>query len=85
LVVAGNMMTLPLMFFTSAFIPKVFMPEWIAAIASVNPVHYSVEATRTLLGGQVWDSDFGLAIGVVAAFSAVSLGWSMWLFMRERT
>jgi ABC-2 type transport system permease protein len=30
LVVAGNMMTLPLMFFTSAFIPKVFMPGWIA-------------------------------------------------------
>jgi ABC-type multidrug transport system permease subunit len=84
LVVAGNMMTLPLMFFTSAFIPKVFMPEWIAAIASVNPVHYSVEAARTLLTGQRWDADFALAIGVVAAFSAASLGWSMWLFMRER-
>ena len=85
LVVAGNMMTLPLMFFTSAFIPKVFMPGWIAAIASVNPVHYSVEATRTLLTGQRWDADFGLAVGVVATFAAVSLGWSMWLFMRERS
>jgi ABC-2 type transport system permease protein len=84
LVVAGNMMTLPLMFFTSAFIPKVFMPGWIAAIASVNPVHYSVEAARTLLAGHAWDADFGLAVGVVAAFSAASLGWSMWLFMRER-
>jgi len=84
LVVAGNMMTLPLMFFTSAFIPKVFMPGWIAAIASVNPVHYGVEAARTLLAGQRWDADFGLAVGVVAAFSAASLAWSMWLFMRER-
>lgn len=84
LVVAGNMMTLPLMFFTSAFIPKVFMPGWIAAIASVNPVHYSVEAARTLLTGQRWDADFGLTIGVVAAFCAASLAWSMWLFMRER-
>ncbi len=84
LIVAGNMMTLPLMFFTSAFIPKVFMPDWIAAIASVNPVHYSVEATRTLLSGQRWDADFGLAVGVVTAFSALSLGWSMWTFMRER-
>lgn len=84
LVVAGNMMTLPLMFFTSAFIPKVFMPEWIAAIASVNPVHYSVEAARTLLTGQRWDADFGLAIGVVAVFCAASLAWSMWLFMREQ-
>jgi ABC-2 type transport system permease protein len=84
LVVAGNMMTLPLMFFTSAFIPKVFMPEWIAAIASVNPVHYSVEAARTLLAGQRWDADFGLAIGVVSAFCAASLAWSMWLFMREQ-
>lgn len=84
LVVAGNLMTLPLMFFTSAFIPKVFMPGWIAAIASVNPVHYSVEAARTLLAGHAWDADFGLAVGVVAAFSAASLGWSMWLFMSER-
>lgn len=85
LVVAGNMMTLPLMFFTSAFIPKAFMPDWIAAIAAVNPVHYSVEAARTLLAGHAWDADFGLAVGVVAAFSVASLGWSMWLFMRERT
>lgn len=84
LVVAGNLMTLPLMFFTSAFIPKVFMPGWIAAIASVNPVHYSVEATRTLLAGQRWDGDFAIAVGVVTAFSALSLGWSMWMFMRER-
>jgi ABC-type multidrug transport system permease subunit len=60
------------------------MPGWIAAIASVNPVHYSVEAARTLLAGDPWDADFGLAVGVVAAFSAASLLWSMWLFMRER-
>lgn len=85
LVVAGNLMTLPLMFFTSAFIPKVFMPTWIAVLASINPVHYGVEASRTLLGGHRWDADFGLALGVVAAFSAIALGWSMWLFMRERT
>ncbi|MEO5657531.1 MAG: ABC transporter permease [Nitrospiria bacterium] len=85
LVVAGNMMTLPLMFFTSAFIPKLFMPAWIAALASVNPVHYGVEASRTLLAGQRWDGDFWLAMGVVLAFSAAALGWSMWLFMRERT
>jgi ABC-2 type transport system permease protein len=85
LVMAGNLMTLPLMFFTSAFIPKVFMPSWIAALASVNPVHYGVEASRTLLAGHGWDGDFWLAICVVAAFSASALGWSMWLFMRQRT
>jgi hypothetical protein len=27
---------------------------------------------------------FPLSIGIVAAFSAASLAWSMWLFMRER-
>jgi ABC-2 type transport system permease protein len=85
LMVAGNLLTLPLMFFTSAFISKSFMPPWIAALASVNPVHYGVEASRTLLAGQRWDGDFWLAVSVVAAFSAVMLGWSMWLFMRQRT
>jgi ABC-2 type transport system permease protein len=85
LMVAGNLLTLPLMFFTSAFISKSFMPSWIAALASVNPVHYGVEASRTLLAGQRWDGDFWFAVSVVAAFSAVMLGWSMWLFMRQRT
>jgi len=84
LVVAGNMMTLPLMFFTSTFIPRVFMPDWIAAVASVNPVHYGVEASRTILGGQPFDGDFWFAVSVVAAFSMVALAWSMVLFMRQR-
>jgi ABC-2 type transport system permease protein len=61
LMVAGNLLTLPLMFFTSAFISKSFMPSWIAALASVNPVHYGVEASRTLLAGQRWDGDFWFA------------------------
>jgi ABC-2 type transport system permease protein len=85
LMVAGNLLTLPLMFFTSAFISKSFMPPWIAALASVNPVHYGVEAARTLLAGQRWDGDFWFAVSAVAVFSAAMLGWSMWLFMRQRT
>jgi ABC-2 type transport system permease protein len=84
LVMAGNLMTLPLMFLTSAFISKSFMPPWIAALASVNPVHYAVEVARTILAGQRWDADFWLAMAVVAAFSTAALGWSMWLFMRQR-
>jgi len=61
------------------------MPPWIAALASVNPVHYGVEAARTLLAGQRWDGDFWFAVSAVAVFSAAMLGWSMWLFMRQRT
>ncbi|MEM3783998.1 MAG: ABC transporter permease [Candidatus Bathyarchaeia archaeon] len=43
-----NLINMPLMFASNTFFPISLMPEWIQAIASVNPVSYLTDAIRQL-------------------------------------
>ena len=43
----------PLMFLSSAMVPKSFMPEWIRVITKINPIDYAVEAIRAFYSGGV--------------------------------
>ena len=51
---------LPLMFLSSAFIQPSFMPGWMQAIASRNPLNWQVQVGRSVLRrtptGQAWQS-----------------------------
>jgi len=80
LVVIGNLMTLPLMFFSTAMVPQSFMPDWIAVISQFNPINYAVEAVRGTMVGELNASDFFIGLGVVGAFAAVSLMWAVSAF-----
>lgn len=84
LVVMGNLMTLPLMFFSSALVPKEFMPSWISAITNINPVHYGVEGVR---GAFFAASSFGsllLNVAVAIGFAVIALLWAVSAFNRLR-
>jgi ABC-2 type transport system permease protein len=43
-----NLINMPLMFASNTFFPIKMMPEWIQAIANVNPVSYLTDALRQL-------------------------------------
>jgi ABC-2 type transport system permease protein len=77
LVVMGNLMTLPLMFFSTAMVPESFMPKWIAAVATVNPINYAVEAVRAALIGTVDTNALMIGLGVMVVFAAVALAWAV--------
>jgi ABC-2 type transport system permease protein len=63
-----NLITLPLMFASNAFFPTSVMPDWLQAIASVNPMTYTTDAVRQLLIYRT--TDFG-QVGVDFAFVGV--------------
>lgn len=42
---------LPMMFASSAYIPVKDLPDWLAAVAGVNPLTYAIDATRALALG----------------------------------
>ncbi|MER7845476.1 ABC transporter permease [Kitasatospora sp. NPDC096077] len=42
---------LPLMFASSAYVPTADLPDWLAAIADVNPLTYAIDTTRALALG----------------------------------
>ncbi|MCW1294077.1 MAG: ABC transporter permease [Candidatus Parvarchaeota archaeon] len=44
-----NLLNLPLLFASNAFFPTKFMPSWLQAIASVNPVSFAINIGRNLL------------------------------------
>jgi ABC-2 type transport system permease protein len=55
-IIAANVLQLPLLFVSSAFLPLELLPGWIQAIARINPITYGVDAARVLvIEGWVWD------------------------------
>jgi ABC-2 type transport system permease protein len=83
LVVMGNMLTLPLLFFSPALVPLEFMPAWMQWTSTVNPATYAVEAVRVSYRINavqlVW---FPLLILFV--FATLAVGWSVITFSRSQ-
>ena len=84
LVVIGNLMTLPLLFFSSALVPTEFLPGWIHDLASVNPIHYAVEGVRKVLMGELSFQSLWLEYLVLFIFAGLTLVWATYIFMHRR-
>lgn len=85
LVMIGNLMTLPLMFLSSALVPRDFMPGWIKTIAVINPIDYAVESVRAvMLDGGGGFSQYIEGVVVLTAFTAVTIGWAVSAFNAQR-
>mgnify|MGYP000227020205 CR=1 FL=1 len=51
-VMIANLLTFPLLFISSAFVPLELLPDWIQAVAVANPITYGVDGIRALILGQ---------------------------------
>ena len=80
LVMIGNLMTLPLMFFSSALVPKQFMPEWIQYVSLINPITYAVEAVRAVLVGPPDFALYAKGLAVMLVFAGATLAWAVTAF-----
>ena len=68
----GQVLTMPLFFASNAIYPIAIMPDWLKAVAYVNPLTYEVDALRALMvkGGT---SHFGLGLDIVVLTGTVAL------------
>lgn len=80
LVIIGNLMTLPLMFFSTALVPTSFMPEWIKYVTVINPINYAVDAVRAVLVGTADISEYGFHALILTAFTVAALWWAVSAF-----
>jgi ABC-2 type transport system permease protein len=67
----GQLIMMPLFFASSALYPLSVMPEWLQAVARVNPLTYEVQGLRQMLvgvgaSGELW-LDFLVVIGFFTA------------------
>jgi ABC-2 type transport system permease protein len=76
-----QLITLPLMFASSAYFPIDKMPDWLQIIASVNPISYTIDAVRRLMifsdgfGPLLLDFAFVGAFAVVVTVICIVLSW----------
>lgn len=81
-----QLITLPLMFASSAYFPIEKMPDWLQAIASVNPLSYTIDAVRTLMifsdGYSKLIVDFAFVGGFAAIVTAICVALS-WRYLNK--
>ena len=76
-----QLITLPLMFASSAYFPIDKMPEWLQTVASVNPISYTIDAVRRLMifsdgyTGLALDFAFVGAFAVIVTAICIVLSW----------
>jgi ABC-2 type transport system permease protein len=76
-----NLINLPLMFASNTFFPISQMPEWIQAIARVNPISYLTDANRQLTvlpldaSSLMFDFTFLAIFALVFSVIGIALSW----------
>jgi len=79
-----NFLGMPLFMLSPALFPLELLPDWLAAIAKLNPVTYTILLVRELMTGV---SDGGIPIafslGILIAFVLVMIGIASYVFTRE--
>jgi ABC-2 type transport system permease protein len=78
-----GIVTLPLTFLSTAFVPESALPTWMAVLARLNPLTYAVEAIRSLvLSG--WDGNLlGRTLLFLILFDLVMMILGVWVLRKK--
>ncbi len=79
-----NFLGMPLFMISPALFPLELLPDWLATIAKLNPVTYTILLVREMMTGV---SEGGvpilLSLGILFAFVFVMIGLASYVFTRE--
>jgi ABC-2 type transport system permease protein len=72
-----NTITMPVSLLSGIILPLALAPIWLKDLAKINPISYTVDATRELFAGNLLN--WGVAEGfvIIVALAAVVFWWSM--------
>jgi ABC-2 type transport system permease protein len=74
--------TFPLLFLSTAFMPKAFLPDWVQTVATYNPISYVADAFHSLTITGVEADVLGLALLIIGIVGALTLTGSSATFRR---
>lgn len=80
--VVGTLLTFPLMFTSTALLPKSLMPGWMQTLTQYNPISYMSNAARTLMVSGFDGTVLLQAFAVIALILALTWSSTLWLFNR---
>ncbi|MTI56591.1 ABC transporter permease [Geosporobacter ferrireducens] len=67
---------LPLTLLSGVLLPLSLGPKWLQTIAHVNPLYYTVEASRVLADGVINSTETIIAFSVIIPLTVIVLWWS---------
>lgn len=78
--VAG--LELPLTLLSGVLLPISLGPNWLQAIAHINPLYYAVEASRVLSTGTMSSPEILKAFTVIVPITAIALSWASGVYKK---
>lgn len=79
----GNFVNLPLMFTSTAMMPKAMLPDWMQTVAALNPVTYGIEGMRGLITTGLDPNKVFTSILVLGTIAAISIFIATMMFRRR--
>lgn len=73
---------LPLTLLSGAMLPISVGPKWLQIIAHINPLYYTVEASRTLAKGTINSSAVLYAFLIIVPLTVLVLGWAAQVYRK---
>lgn len=78
-----NFLGMPLFMLSPALFPLDLMPDWLATVAKLNPVTYTVVLVREMMTGNTGDASTLVSLAVISVFVIVMVGLASYVFTRE--
>jgi ABC-2 type transport system permease protein len=70
--IIGILITFPVLFLSTSFMPAALLPDWLDTVARLNPITYVVEALRGLVNdGWVW-GDIAQAFAITGVLAVIT-------------
>lgn len=73
---------LPLTLLSGVLLPISLGPKWLSVLAHVNPLYYTVEASRTLAAGVIGGAETITAFAIMIPLTIITLIWSTRVYRR---
>jgi len=78
-----NFLGMPLFMLSPALFPLELLPHWLAFIAKLNPVTYSVLLIREMMTGTAQGFSIAIDVAVICGFVAIMVALASYVFTRE--
>ena len=78
-----NFLGMPLFMLSPALFPLELVPDWLAVVAKLNPVTYSVLLIRGMMTGTTQAVSVALDLAVISGFVIVMVALASYVFTRE--
>ena len=78
-----NFLGMPLFMLSPALFPLELLPHWLAFIAKLNPVTYSVLLIRAMMTGTAQIFSVAIDVAVICGFVAIMVAFASYVFTRE--